>query len=130
MENVCLRQQLLVLRRRQPRPRIRDADRRFWVLACRWFTAWRRSLLIVKPETVLRWHRLGWKAYWRGLSRRRAGRRPIALDLRALIRRMAMENRLWGQRRIQAELARLGFRVSARSVAKYMRRPWDGKPSP
>jgi hypothetical protein len=54
IENVCLRQQLVVLRRRQPRPRMRDSDRRFWVLACRWFTAWRGSLLIVKPETVLR----------------------------------------------------------------------------
>jgi hypothetical protein len=52
VENICLRQQLLVLGRRQPRPRIRDADRRFWVLACRWFADWRRSLLIVKPETV------------------------------------------------------------------------------
>ena len=132
MENLCLRQQLLVLRRRQSRSRIRDADRRFWVLACRWFTAWRQSLLIVKPETVLRWHRRGWKAYWRWLSRRRGkgGRRPIVPELRGLTQRMAAENRLWGQRRIQAELARLGFQVSGRSVAKYMRGPWDREPSP
>jgi hypothetical protein len=132
IENVCLRQQLVVLRRRQSRPRICDADRCFWVLACRWFAAWRGSLLIVKPETVLRWHRRGWKAYWRWRSSRtgKAGRHPIAPELRALIRHMAAENRLWGQRRIQAELARLGFQVSARSVAKYMRRPWDGEPSP
>ena len=132
IENVCLRQQLVVLRRRQPRPRIRDSDRRFWALACRWFTAWRGSLLIVKPETVLRWHRRGWKAYWRWLSRQsgKVGRRPIVRELRALIRRMAAENRLWGQRRIQAELVRLGFQISARSVAKYLRRPWDGNPSP
>jgi transposase InsO family protein len=127
---MCLRQQLLVLRRRQPRPRIRDADRRFWVLACRWFGGWRRSLLVVKPETVLRWHRRGWRTYWRWRSMRRGkpGRPPIAPELRDLIRRIATENRLWGQRRIQAELARLGFRVSARSIAKYMRR-WDGEPS-
>jgi hypothetical protein len=99
VENICLRQQLLVLRRRQPRPRIRDADRRFWVLACRWFADWRRSLLIVKPETVLRWHRRGWRAYWRRRSRwgGKAGRRPIAPELRNLIRRMASENRLWAK---------------------------------
>jgi len=116
VENICLRQQLLVLRRRQPRPRIRNADRRFWVVVCRWFADWKRSLLIVKPETVLGWHRRGWRAYWRRRSRwgGKAGRRPIAPELRDLIRRMAAENRLWGQRRIQAELARLGFRVSAR----------------
>ena len=61
-ENLCLRQQLLVLQRRHPRPRLKDADRRFWILACRWFSGWRRSLLIVKPETALDWHRKGWKS--------------------------------------------------------------------
>jgi putative transposase len=121
-DNLCLRQQLLVLQRRKPRPRLKDADRRFWVLACRWFVDWQTSVLIVKPETVLRWHRQGWRAYRRLRSRRtvKTGRRPIAPELRALIRRMTMENRLWGQRRIQAELARLGFKVSARTIAKYM----------
>jgi putative transposase len=64
-DNLCLRQQLLVLQRRKPRPRLMDADRRFWILACRWFSGWRTSLLIVKPETVLRWHRQGWGTYWR-----------------------------------------------------------------
>src|SRR5215831_2421464 len=62
-DNLCLRQQLLVLQRRKPRPRLEDADRRFWVLACRSFVGWRASLLVVKPETVLRWHRNGWRAY-------------------------------------------------------------------
>jgi hypothetical protein len=97
-ENVCLRQQLVVLKRRQRRPNVRDADRRFWVLASRWFDCWRETLLIVQPETVLRWHRKGWKTYWRWLSRRRqrGGRRRVSLDLRELIRRMARENRLWG----------------------------------
>jgi len=77
-ENLCLRQQLLVLHRRQARGRLRDADKRFWILACRWFASWRHSLLIVKPETVLRWHRRGWKAYWRRRSKGRGsrGRRP------------------------------------------------------
>ncbi len=131
-ENLCLRQQLVVQRRRNLRLQIEDADRRFWILACRMFSGWRESLLVVKPETVLAWHRKGWRAYWRWRSRPRGigGRRRIPLELSALIRRMAAENALWGQRRIQAELARLGFKVSERTVAKYMRRPYDGVPSP
>ena len=73
----------------------------------------RDALLIVKPETVLRWHRAGWRAYWRGPSRRKGigGRHPIPAEVRALIRRMASENHLWGQRRIQAELLRLGLKL-------------------
>ena len=123
VENLCLRQQLIVLQRRVPRPRLRDGDRRFWILVCRWFPTWRDSLLVVQPNTVLRWHRRGWTAYWRWRSRprMRGGRPPLQRALRALIRRMSVENRLWGQRRVQAELARLGFPVSARTVAKYMR---------
>ena len=122
-ENLCLRQQLVVLQRRHPRPRLTDADRRFWILARCWFRGWRQTLLIVKPESVIAWHRKGWKACWRWRSRAPAnsGRRPIRDELRLLIRRMASENVLWGQRRIQAELGRLGFKVSARTVAKYMR---------
>jgi len=131
-ENLCLRQQLIVLKRRQTRPKIRDTDRRFWVLACRCFPGWGDNLIVVKPDTVIRWHRRGWKAYWRWRSSRsaRSGRKRIDPDLRELIRRMARENPLWGQRRIQAELARLGYRVCARTVARYMRRPYSGTPSP
>ena len=131
-ENLCLRQQLLDLQRGRRRPQLDDADRRFWILASRWFSGWWSSLLIVKPETVLGWHRKGWRATWRWRSRPRStgGRRRIPLELRTLIRRMASENALWGQRRIQAELARLGFKVSARTVAKYMRRPHAWEPSP
>src|SRR6516165_2029510 len=130
-DNLCLRQQLLVLQRRKPRPRLEDVDRRFWIFAYRWFAGWQTSLLVVNPETVLRWHRQGWRTYWRRRSSLsgRAGRRPIAPELRNLIRRMTMENRLWGQRRIQAELARLGFRVSARTVAEYMQRTHRREPS-
>ena len=131
-ENLCLRQQLIVLKRRQARPRLRDADRRFWVLVCRWFSGWKQSLIVVKPETVIRWHRKGWKAYWRWRSMRSktSGRNKIDPKLRALIHRMAHENPLWGQRRIQAELARLGFKVCARTVARYMRHRYNGTPSP
>jgi transposase InsO family protein len=131
-ENLCLRQQLVVLKRSQARPQIRDADRRFWVLACRWFSGWNASLIIVKPDTVIRWHRKGWKAYWRWRSSRSVGigRKTIDREIRELIRRMACENPLWGQRRVQAELARLGITVCARTVAKYMQRPYNGRPSP
>jgi hypothetical protein len=131
-ENLCLRQQLLVLQRRHPRPRLSDADRRFWILASRWLGGWRNSLLIVRHETVLSWQRLGWRAYWTWRSSRRArgGRPAIGGELQALIRRMSTENVLWGQKRIQAELARLGFRVSARTVAKYMRARRNRGPSP
>ena len=117
-DNLCLRQQLLVLQRRKPRPRLTDSDRRFWILAYRWFVSWQTSLLIVKPETVLRWHRQGGGAIGVGVQVGEA--RRAAPQLRTLIRRMSMQNRVWGQRRIQAELARLGFKVSARTIAKYM----------
>jgi transposase InsO family protein len=130
VENLCLRQQLAVLKRGQQRPTLRDPDRRFWIVVCRWFPRWREALIVVQPETVLAWHRKGWKAHWRRRSqRRRGGRHRIPPELRALIRRMARENALWGQQRIQAELARPGFRVCARTVAKYMRKPWHGRPS-
>ncbi len=99
-ENLCLRQQLVVLKRRQVRPLLRDSDRRFWVLACQWFSGWSRSLVVVRPDTVVSWHRKGWKAYWRWRSHRPSGtgRRQISLELRELIRRMARENPLWGAR--------------------------------
>ena len=95
-DNLCLRQQLLVLQRGKPRPSLNNPERRFWILVCRWFIDWPASLLIVKPETVLRWHRHGWRTYWSRRSSRRgkAGRHPIAQELQALIRRMAAENRL------------------------------------
>jgi hypothetical protein len=90
-ENLCLRQQLLVLQRRHPRPRLTDADRRFWILASRWFCGWRETLLIVRPDTVIGWHRKEWRAYWRWRSRAPAnsGRRPIRDEVRLLIRRLA-----------------------------------------
>jgi putative transposase len=118
--NLCLRQQLVVLQRRKLRPRLEDVDRRFWILACRWFSGWQTSLLVVKPETVLRWHRQGWRTYWRRRSRRRGlpGRRPIAAELWTVIRRMATENPLGsaedpggaGEARIQ------GFSQNSRQV--------------
>ncbi len=110
-ENLCLRQQLVVPKCRQQRQNLRDRDRRLWVLASRCFAGWRDALLVVQPETVLRWHRKGWRAYWRWRSQgRKGGGRPrILRELRELIRRTARENPLWVQQRIQAELAQLGF---------------------
>jgi len=84
-ENLCLRQQLLVLHRRHPQSRLRNADRQFWICASRWFAGWRNSLLIVKPETVLRWHRRGWRTYWSWRSNRqhrRIGRRRFPSTFR------------------------------------------------
>lgn len=131
VENLCLRQQLAVAMRKQKRPRLRDGDRQFWILLSRWFPYWREWLVILRPDTVLAWHRQGWLAYWRWKSRKRqAGRRRISLELRQLIRRMAQDNPLWGQVRIMAELLKLGYTVSPRTVRKYMRRPWNGTPSP
>src|SRR5262249_43432826 len=94
-DNLCLRHQLLILQRRKPRPRAEAVHRRVCLLPYLWFAGWQTSLLVIKPETVLRW----WRTYWRRRSRRtgRAGRRPIAPELRTIIRRMTMENRLWGQ---------------------------------
>ena len=131
-ENLCLGHQLVVLKRHQARPRISDVDPRFRVLACRWFSNWRDTLIIVNLETAIRWRRIGWKAHWRRRSLRpgKAGRRPADQETRQLIRRLARENSLWGQRRTQAALARLGIRVCARTVAKYMRRRYGGTPSP
>jgi hypothetical protein len=87
-ENLCLRQQLLVYQRWRPRPRLMDADRRFWILASRWFSSWRGTLLVASSDTVLGWHPKGWKAYWRWKSRVPAngGRSPIRDELKLLIR--------------------------------------------
>lgn len=130
-ENLCLRQQLAVLTRQQKRPHLHDRDRRFWILMARWLPRWRECVVIVRPETVLAWHRRGWRAYWRWKSKhRKPGRGRIPLALRQLIRRMAQENPLWGQVRIMAELLKLGCLVSPRTVRKYMHRSWTGTPSP
>lgn len=131
VENLCLRQQLAVVMRKQKRPRLRDSDRRFWILMYRWFGAWRGCLVLVTPEMVLKWHARGYRAYWRWRSsQRHVGRRRIPQEVRRLIRRMAQENPLWGQTRIMAELLKLGYAASPRTVRKYMRRPWNGTPSP
>ena len=123
LENVALRHQLAVLQRSVRRPRFRRRDRIFWLWLARLWAGWRDSLLIVRPATVLAWHRQGLQLYWRWKSRCRSSGRPqLDLEIRTLIRRMARENPTWGRRRIQAELRFLGYEVAELTVAKYMRR--------
>jgi hypothetical protein len=120
-ENAALRHQLMVLRRKvQGRVRLTDNDRWFLIQLYRWFPSILHVVTIVQPETLVRWHRTGFRWYWRWKSRRRGGRPQIETDLRALIRRMSIENPLWGAPRIYGELLKLGFEVAQSSVAKYM----------
>jgi putative transposase len=123
LENLALRQQLAVWKARQPRPRLTATDRIFWVLLSRLWKNWRTSLQVVRPETVVRWHRHGFRGYWAWKSRRRRGRPIISTELRDLIRRMSYANPLWGAPRIHGELLKLGLTVSQATVSKYIVRP-------
>ena len=128
-ENAVLRHQLIVLRRRlHGRVRLTNNDRWFLVQLYRWFPSILQVLTIIQPETLVRWHRAGFRCYWRWKSRPLGGRPPIDTELRALIRRMSVENPLWGAPRIHGELLKLGFEVAQSSVAKYMVKRW-GPPS-
>jgi hypothetical protein len=120
-ENVVLRQQLIVLRRRlHGRVRLTNNDRWFLIQLYRWFPSILQVLTIIRPETLVRWRRAGFRCYWRWKSRPQGGRPQIETELRALIRRMSLENPLWGAPRIHGELLKLGFEVAQSSVAKYM----------
>src|SRR5476649_2431699 len=120
-ENAVLRHQLIVLRRKlKGRARLTNNDRWFFVQLYRWFPSILPVLMIIRPETLLRWHRAGFRRYWRWKSRRRGGRPQLETELRALIRQMSTENLLWGAPRIHGELLKLGFSVAQSSVAKYM----------
>ena len=118
-ENLALRQQLAVMKYQRPRPRLTDADRLFWVVLSRIWSGWQDSLHVVQPETVLRWHRQGFRYYWRWKSRHR-GRPKADSEIRALIRRMCLANPLWGAPRVHGELLKLGLDVSETTVSKYM----------
>jgi len=121
-ENAFLRQQLLVLRRSVKRPRCTPADRALLVLLASRLRAWRQALVIVQPETVLRWHRQGFRLFWRRRSRPRSAPQPkVAAETIALIREMAAANRLWGAERIRGELLKLGVRVAKTTVQRHMR---------
>ncbi|MCP4006905.1 MAG: transposase family protein [bacterium] len=127
LENIALRHQLAVYKRTVKRPRIEDRDRIFWLAVMRMLREWREALVFVKPETVVRWHRQGFRYYWRWKSRAKPGRPPISREVINLIRRLSRENVLWGAPRIRDELALLGHMVAESTVAKYMvKRPRAG----
>jgi transposase InsO family protein len=120
-ENAALRHQLIILRRKvQGRVLLTNSDRWFLIQLYRWFPLILKVLTIIRPETLVRWHRAGFRCYWRWKSRPRGGRPQIEKDLRELIRKMSIENPLWGAPRIHGELLKLGFEVAQSSVAKYM----------
>ena len=118
-ENLALRHQLAVLERQAPRPRVRPADRLLWVGLLRFWPDWQQVLLLVQPQTVIAWHRLGFRLFWRWKSRARGGRPHVDGALIGLIRQMWQANPTWGSPRIQAELAKLGIRISDSTVRKY-----------
>jgi hypothetical protein len=122
LENLVLRQQLAVLRRHAKRPKLSRADRAFWAVLARVWPEWRTALTIVKPATVLRWHRQGFALYWRWKSRKRGGRPRTDTEIRTLIRQMARDNVGWGAPRIHGELLKLGFVVSEATVSRTMPR--------
>jgi transposase InsO family protein len=120
-ENAALRHQLIVLRRKvKGRAHLTNNDRWFFIQIYRWFPSILEVLVIIRPETLVHWHRAGFRHYWRWKSRSPGGRPQIETHLRALIRRMSVENPLWGAPRIHGELLKLGFEVAQSSVAKYM----------
>ena len=118
-ENAALRHQLIVLRRKvRGRAQLSNNDRWFFIQLYRWFPSILQVVTILRPETMVRWHRGGFRRYWRWKSRSRGGRPQIESELRALIRQMSLENLLWGAPRIHGELLKLGFEIAQSSVAK------------
>src|SRR6058998_1345376 len=124
LENLAIRQQLAVLKRRHPRPRLDLLDKLFWVAVRRFWSGWQQSLIAVTPETVVRWHRGGFRLYWKLISkvRRPAGRRQTWKEVQELIFRLVVENPTWGAPRIHGELLMLGFDVSERTISRWMKR--------
>src|SRR3989441_12064471 len=123
-ENAALRHQLIVLQRKvRGRVPFTNSDRLFFVQLYRWFPSILKAITIIRPETLVRWHRAGFRRYWRWKSRSLGGRPQVDADLRALIRRISADNPLWGAPRIHGELLKLGFEVAQASVANGMDRP-------
>ena len=121
LENLALRHQLDVLKRNSKRPRLTNRDRTLWMILSHFWPDWRKSLMVVQPETVIRWHKRGFRLYWRWKSRQRwPGRRKVPKEIRDFIRTMSLANPLWGAPRIHGELLKLGVEISQASVSKYM----------
>ncbi len=119
LENLALRQQLAVQQRSIKRPKIKNSDRIFWIWLSRFWNDWRSSLIIVKPPTVIAWHKKGFKRYWKWKSRR-VGRPATDWEMIKLIHNLQKENPMWSAQRIQGELKKLGYEVCDNTVAKYM----------
>ena len=132
LEAAALRQQLAVFKRKQARLRLHRLDRFFWTALRRVYSGWAEALIIVKPETVVSWHRAGFRLFWRWRSRqRRPGRPKVDCEIRQLIRRMKAENPTWGAPRVHGELLQLRFKIAEPTVSRYLRRlkrhPDEGK---
>jgi transposase InsO family protein len=125
---LALRQQLAIYALKRSKPGLTPLDRVFWVALSRFWPGWKDPLVIVKPDTVIRWHRKGFRLYWRAISKPGPGRPRISEEVRELIRRLASENS-WRARKIQAELEKLGFSVGLATVSRYLpkRKPDDGQ---
>ena len=123
LEILALRQQVGVLKRQNPRPRLSRWDRLFWVLLRRLWSRWTEVLMVVKPESAVKWHRAGFRLYWRFVSRQAERGRPRTdEEIRKLIHGMAAENPTWGTPRIHGELLKLGLEISERTVSRYLAR--------
>ncbi|MCP4471875.1 MAG: transposase [Gammaproteobacteria bacterium] len=119
IENLALRQQLATLKSRNPRPKLSNSDRLFWVVISHLWSNWHAGLHIVQPATVIRWHRMGFKLYWKRKSRR-LGRPGTDLEVKQLVQKTSRENPLWGAPRVHGELLKLGIQVSQATVSKYL----------
>ena len=124
LENLALRQQLTVLKRRHPKPKLSRLDKLFWVSARRFWSTWKSSLIIVTPETVVPWQRAGFRRYWSLISRvkERVGKKKLSQEIRDLIFQMVKDNPTWRAPRIHCELLMLSVDVSERSVSRWMKR--------
>ena len=124
LENLVFREQLLPLHAKRPRPRLSPMHKLFWILLRRFWSGWKRPLVLVTPRTVVEWHRAGFRLYWKWISRTRAvcGRKAVSKEVREMIFRMAAENPTWGAPRIHGELLKLGFQVSEPTVSRWLRR--------
>jgi hypothetical protein len=129
VENLLLHHQLQVALRSRRQPQLKSRDRFFWLVIRRFYPGWRRHLVLVRPETVLRWHRRGWRLYWRWHSGHHLGRPRLSPEIRELIATMASQNPLWGTEQIRGELLKLGIVVSSRSIRRYRRRRRSRPPS-
>lgn len=134
LENALLRQQLIILRRQVNRPQLTNLDRALLVLLANRLRTWKSALLIIQPDTLLRWHREGFRLFWKRKSKTSYRERGLPAETVDLIKQMALENRLWGAERIRGELLKLEIRVCKRTIQKYMRQarrpaPSDRKPS-